>query len=134
MLQPGQRVICVDAYITRLGRFLCWLSGSPWRLVQTEQYVVLRSGLMLGSEPAVELVQPKNGDWAARCFLARRFRPLTQQDIQEFWTQGAPKDSERWDIPRRAPTRVDDTVSDYDRLYEQIERDHREAFPWRKFT
>lgn len=90
----GQKVICVDAK-PRLHARRNWI----WGDAPTEGAIYTISELYIGKE-GLEIVlhEHKRSPYSEyRGFASRRFRPLVSDTRKVSFTEGAPKDSERWD-------------------------------------
>src|SRR5690348_6733715 len=99
----GQKVVCVDA--DPLPGRRC---QPGHELTRGAVYTIRETGLTAYTgAPAVRLQEifrdhtiPIND----MPYLARRFRPLTETKSKISFTEGAPKDSEKWD--NRVPQKV----------------------------
>lgn len=88
MFYVGQKVVCVDDSPTPL--------GVPVPFTRGEAVTV--SGF---SGPACVFLSEHPGHFPAAGYYSHRFRPLTDQKKSVSFTQGAPRDSERWDNRRK---------------------------------
>jgi hypothetical protein len=88
MFHVGQKVVCVD--------------GLEQEGIFTSQIYTISKIRIIADFLFVGLVEVRSpSDKCDVAWFATRFRPLTSNDTKISFTEGAPKDSERWDGRRK---------------------------------
>ena len=82
MFHIGQKVVCIEA---------------PRGILEKDGIYTIDSICVIDSILGLRFIDAP--DWSF--FIAKYFRPLTSRDTKISFTEGAPKDSERWDGRRK---------------------------------